>query len=108
MFDQFSAESYMKSYERVVKEIVDKRERIVKNMKDEAKTKEELSKRQPEQVVEQYVSSCVKKIVTTASPVQEEVKAQDVVSALKHVSKGSRRNSHASNSKNVTTLAQSR
>ena len=62
MFDQFSAESYMKSYERVVKEIVDKRERIAKNMKDEAKTKEELSKRQPEQVVEQYVSSCVKKL----------------------------------------------
>ena len=75
MIDQFSAESYKKGYERVVKEIVDKRERIAKNLKDEAKTKEELSKRQPEQVLEQYVSSCVKKIVTTASPVQEEVKS---------------------------------
>ena len=52
-------------------------------MKDEAKTEEEPSKRQPEQLLEQYVSSCVKKIVTTASLVQEEVKAQDVVSALK-------------------------
>ena len=43
MIDQFSAESYKKSYERVVKEIVDKREMIAKNLKDEAKTKEELS-----------------------------------------------------------------
>ena len=33
-----SAELYQKAYERVVKEIVDKRERIAKNLKDEAKT----------------------------------------------------------------------
>ena len=31
MIDQFSAESYKKGYERVVKEIVDKRERIAKS-----------------------------------------------------------------------------
>ena len=64
MIDQFSADLYKKAYDRVVKEIVDKRERIAKHLKDEAKTKEELSKRQPEQLLEQYVSSCVKKIVT--------------------------------------------
>ena len=55
----------IRAYERVVKEIVDKRERITKNLKDEAKTKEELSKRQPQQLLEQNVSSCVKKIVAT-------------------------------------------
>ena len=60
-------------------------------------TKEDLSKRQPEQLLELYVSSCVKKRVTTASPGQEEVKAKDAVSALKHVSKGSRRNRHVEN-----------
>ena len=49
MIDQFSADLYKKPYDRVVKEIVDKRERIAKHLKDEAKTKEELSKRQPEQ-----------------------------------------------------------
>ena len=70
-----------------MKEIVDKRERIAKHLKDEAKTKEELSKRQPEQLLEQYVSSCVKKIVTTTSVMGEEVKAEDVVSALKNVPK---------------------
>ena len=74
-----------------MKEIVDKRDRIAKNLKDEAKTKEELLKRQPEQLLEQYVSSCVKKIMTTTPEVQEEVKAQDVVSALKQASKGSTR-----------------
>ena len=52
MIDQFSAELYKKAYDRVVKEIVDKRERIAKKMKDEAKTKEELSKRQLEQLLE--------------------------------------------------------
>ena len=62
---------------------MDKRDRIAKTLKDEAKTKEELLKRQPEQLLEQYVSSCVKKIVTTTPEMQEEVKAQDVVSALK-------------------------
>ena len=67
MIDQFSADLYKKAYDRVVKEIVDKRERIAKHLKYEAKTKEELSKRQPEQLLEQYVSSCVKKIVTTTS-----------------------------------------
>ena len=77
VIQQFSAELYKKAYERVVKEIVDKRDRIAK----------QLSKRQPEQLLEQYVSSCVKKIVTTASPVQEEVKAQDVVSALRNAPK---------------------
>ena len=68
VIEQFSAELCKKAYERVVKEIVDKRERIAKHLKHEAKTK---------------VSSCVKKIVTTASTVQEEVKATDVVSAHK-------------------------
>ena len=82
---------------------MDKRERIAKHLKYEAKTKEELSKLQPELLLEQYVSSCVKKMVTTASPVQEEVKAQDVVSDLKNVPKGYRKNSQACNSKNVTT-----
>ena len=48
--DQFSAELYKKACERVVKEIVHKRERIAKNLKDEAKTNEELSKRQLETV----------------------------------------------------------
>ena len=62
MIDQFSAELFKKAYDRVVKEIVDKRERIAKILKDVAKTKEELSKRQPEQLLEQYVLSCVKKI----------------------------------------------
>ena len=104
VIEQFSAELYKKAYERVVKEIVDKRERIAKHLNDEAKTTEELSKRQLEQLLEQYVSSCVTKIVTTASPVQEEVKAQDVVSALKNVPKGNRKNSQACHSKNVTTL----
>ena len=66
MIDQFSADLYKKAYDRVVRD-VDKRERIAKHLKDEAKTKEELSKRQPEQLLEQYVSSCVKKIVTTTS-----------------------------------------
>ena len=78
MIDHLSAELCKKAYECVVKDIVDKRERKAKNLKDEAKTNEELSKRQPEQLLEQYVSSCVKEIVTTASLVQEEVKAQDV------------------------------
>ena len=73
------------------------------NLKDEGKTKEELSKRQLEQLLEQYVSSCVKKMVTTASPVQEEVKAQDVVSALKNVPKGNRKNFQAGYPKNVRT-----
>ena len=95
MVDQFSAELYKKAKERVVKEIVDIRKRIAENLKDEAKTEEDLSERQPEQLHGQHVSSSVKKIVTTASLVQEEVKAQDVVSAVKHVSKGSRRNSNA-------------
>ena len=104
MIDQLSAEMYKKACERVVKDIMDKRERKAKNLKDEAKTNGELSKSQPEQLLEQYVSSCVKEIVTTASLVQEDVNAQDVVSALKHVSKGRRRNSHVDNSKNVTTL----
>ena len=91
VIEQFSAELYKKAYGRVVKETVDKPEVKAKNQKDEAKTKEELSKRQPEQLLEQYVSSCVKEIVTTASSVQEEVKAQDVVSALKNVPKGGNR-----------------
>ena len=47
--------------------------------------KRSFSKRQPEQLPEQPVSSCVQKIVTTSSPVQEELKAQDVVSTLDHV-----------------------
>ena len=68
MIDQFSAELFKKAYDRVVKEVVDKtRKNCKKNLKDVAKTKEELSKRQPEQLLEQYVSSCVKKIVTTTS-----------------------------------------
>ena len=79
VIEQFSADLRKKAYERVVNEIVDKRERIAKNLKDEAKTKEELPKRQPEQLPEQYVSYCVKRIVTSESPVQEEVKAQDVI-----------------------------
>ena len=74
--EQFSANLYKKAYERVVNEIVDKRERIAKHLNDEAKTQEELSKRQLEQLFEQNVSSCDVRI-----PVQEEVKAQDVVSA---------------------------
>ena len=32
LIDQFSAELYKKAYERVVKEIVDKRERIAKKI----------------------------------------------------------------------------
>ena len=71
MVDQFSAELHKITWERVVKEVVDKRERIAKNLKDEAKTEEELSERQPEQLHGQHVSSSVKKIVTTASLVQE-------------------------------------
>ena len=39
MIDQFSAELYKKAYERVVKEIVDKCERIAKELKDEATNK---------------------------------------------------------------------
>ena len=62
---------------------MDKRERIAKHLKDEAKTNEELSERQPEQLLEQYFSSCVKKIVTTTSMTGEEVKAEDLVSAFK-------------------------
>ena len=105
MTEQLSAHLYKEAYERV-KEIVDKRERVAKNLKEEEeKIKEVLSKRQPELLLEQYVSSYGNKIVTTASLVQEEVKAQDVLSALKHVSKVSRRNSQAGNSKNVTSLA---
>ena len=103
MIDQFSAELYKKAYDRVVKEIVDKRERIAKHLKDEAKTKEELSKSQPEQLLEQYVSSCVKKIVTTTSLTGEEVKAEDVVSALKNVPKNNRKNFQKGDPKNVTS-----
>ena len=103
MIDQFSAELYKKAYDRVVKEIVDKRERIAKHLKDEAKTKEELSKSQPEQLLEQYVSSCVKKIVTTTSLTGEEVKAEDVVSALKNVPKNYRKNFQKGDPKNVTS-----
>ena len=100
MIDQFSDDLYKKAYDRVVKEIVDKRERIAKHLKDEAKTKEELSKRQPEQLLEQYVSSCVKKIVTTTSVTDEEVKAEkNVVSALKNVPKGKQKG----DPKNVTS-----
>ena len=99
MIDQFSDDSYKKAYDRVVKEIVDKRERIAKHLKDEARTKEELSKRQPEQLLEQYVSSCVKKIVKTTSVTDEEVKAEDVVSALKNVPK----NKQKGDPKNVTS-----
>ena len=66
--DQFPAELYKKAYVRVVKEFVGKRERVAKKREDEAKTKEEISERQPEQLLEQYVSSCVKKILTTAFP----------------------------------------
>ena len=99
VIEQFSAELQKKAYDRVVKEIADKRKRIAKNLKDEAKTKEELSKRQPEQLLEQYVSSCVKKIVTTASPTQGEVTAEDVVSALKNVPKGNRKNFQTGDSK---------
>ena len=75
--------------------MVDKRERIARNLKDEAKTQEELSKRQPEQLLEQYVSSC-------ASPTQGEVKAADVVSALKNVPKGNRKNFQTGDSENAT------
>ena len=81
---------------------------LQKQLKHAAKTKEDLSKRQPEQLLEQYVSSSVKTIATTESPVQEEVKAQDVVSALKNVPKENHRNSQASKSKNVTTPGQPR
>ena len=63
------------------------------------KPKRSFSKRQPEQLLEHYVSSCVKKIVTTASPMQEEVKAQDVVSALKNAQKDNRKNSQTGKSK---------
>ena len=104
MIDQFSDDLYKKAYDRVVKEIVDKRERIAKHLKDEAKTKEELSKHQPEQLLEQYVSSCVKKIVTTTSVTDEEVKAKDVVSALKKVTK----NKQKGDPKNVTSLGEPR
>ena len=76
---------------------------LQQKLKHEAKTKENLSKRQPEQLLEQYVSSSVKTIATTESPVQEEVKAQDVVSALKNVPKENHKNSQAGKSKNVTT-----
>ena len=41
--------------------------------------------------------------MTTASPVQEEVKAQDVVSALKNAPKDNRKTSQTGKSKNVTT-----
>ena len=102
MIDQLSAELYKKAHDRVVKEIVDKRKRIEKHLKDEAKTKEELSKRQPEQLLEQYVSSCLKKIVTTTSLTGEEVKAEDVVSALKNVPKSNRKNFQKGDPKNVT------
>ena len=88
VIEQFSTELHKKAYERVVKEIVDKRERIAKNLKDEAKTKEELSKREPEQLLEQYVSSWIKQIVTTASLLFDEVKAQDLVSALRKCPEG--------------------
>ena len=37
--------------------------------------------------LKKYVSFCVKKIVTTKSVMGEEVKAEDVVSALKNVPK---------------------
>ena len=94
---------YKKAYDRVVQEIVEKRDRIAKNRKDEAKTKEELLKRQPEQLLEQYVSSCVKKIVTTTPEEKGEVKAQDVVSALKQTSKGNHKGSHTNNPKNVSS-----
>ena len=100
VIEQFCAELRKKAYYRVVKEIVDKRERIAKKkLKDEAKTKEELSKRQPEQLLEQYVSSCVKQIVTTSSPTQGKVKAEGVVSALKNVPKGNRKNFQTGGSK---------
>ena len=46
--EQHSANLFQRACKRVVNQIVDKRERIAKNLKDEAKTKEELSKRQPE------------------------------------------------------------
>ena len=59
VIEQFSAELCKKAYERVVKEIADKRERIAKNHKKEAKTEEELTKRQPKQLLEQYVSHLV-------------------------------------------------
>ena len=49
------ANLFQRACERVVNQIVDKLERIAKNLKDEAKTKEELSKRQPEWLLEQYV-----------------------------------------------------
>ena len=94
--EQFSAKLYKKAYARVVKEIVDKRERIAK--KSERRSKNQrgaLETPAPEQLFEQYVSSCVKKIGTIESPVQEEVKAQDVVSALKNVPKDNRKNSQA-------------
>ena len=54
MVDQFSAELYKKAKERVVKEIVDIRERIAENLKDQAKTQEELPERHPEQLLEKY------------------------------------------------------
>ena len=84
VIEQFSAELYKKAYERVVKETVDKRElqksqRRSKNQRGALET--------PEQLLEHYVPSG---IVTTASPVQEEVKAQDVVSTLENVPKGHR------------------
>ena len=108
MIDQFSADLFKKAYDRVVKEIVDKREKIAKKLKDEAKTKEELSKRQPEQLLVQYVSSCVKKTVTTTSVTGEEVKAEDVVSALKNVTKNNRKNLHKGDPINVTSPGEPR
>ena len=102
MIEQLSSDLYRKSYDRVVREIVDKRESLQKQSRDEARTKEELSKRQPDELLELYVSACVKKIATTPSRVQEEVTTKDVVSALKHVSKGDRRNSGVAKPKNVT------
>ena len=46
---------------------------------------------------------CERKCVTTASFVQKEMNAADVVSAFKHLSKGGRRNSHDDNSKKRDT-----
>ena len=53
------------SYDRVAQEPVNTRERVVKQENGVARSKEELTKRQHEAILEQHASSRVQKIVST-------------------------------------------
>ena len=81
-----SEDLHKKSYDRVGKEIVDKRERIAKSERESEYSKSGVDKTSAQKkLLEEDVSlRAQKKIATSSTPVGNEAKDQDVITAAKY------------------------